>query len=366
MKKIITIHLVLFLNFIVKGQDLSADYYSFVMNMYNVNPAYTGKDKGISGILNARNQVMGFSDAPKNVMAGIRSGLNVNQGIGGRLVADNRGAFSLVKADATYSYTAAITETHLLSFGVSAGFLNKNFTVNKIENYEQLDQTDPTLSAGYFNATRFIAGAGLLYSWKNLEVSIASPHMVQATEPFNQYFHGTVQYTKKINESFTIVPWVFYQNIPVIKNVAGLYCKGSWKDKAWLQAGYHTSNTVNAAIGFNLEKFGVGYSFQFANKALKNVSSGTHQVAIFFNIARAKKSAFSSDETLEGIIKRLDNLTGKENMDAQALESEIQKIKAALTNKEMMNADPANAEQVAKQLQIIEEKIKELEKRYNK
>lgn len=366
MKKTTTILFAFSLSFYAAGQDLSADYYSYVMNMYNLNPAYTGKDKGISGILNARNQVMGFSDAPKNVMAGIRSGINSNQGIGGRLIADDRAAFSLVKADATYSYMAAITDNHHVTFGVSAGFLNKNFTINKVENYQQLDQTDPTLSAGYFNATRFIAGAGLLYNWKNLEVGFASPHIVQATEPFNQYFMGSVSYAKKINESFVVTPWLVYQNIPVIKNLAGFYCKGSWKEKVWVQAGYHTSNTINAATGFNFEKFGVGYSFQFANKALKNISSGSHQVAIFFNLTTTKKKGTSTDNTLDEIIQRLDNLIDKKDIDTQALESEIQKIKETLTSKEMMSNDPAKAEEVAKQLQIIEEKIKELEKRYIK
>jgi type IX secretion system PorP/SprF family membrane protein len=363
MKKILSFCTLFFLGIGLNAQDLSADYYSFIMNMYNVNPAYSGKTKGVSGVLNARNQVMGFSGAPKNVMAGIRSGFNDNQGVGGRLIADSRGPFSLVKADATYSYTASITNEHFLSFGMSAGFINKNFTANKIDNYEQLDQTDPTLASGYMNATRFIAGAGLLYNWKGLEVSVASPHFVQATEPFNQYIHSAVSYTHKLNDAISVMPWVSYQNIPMLQNISGFYCKGSWKEKAWVQTGYQTNKTIIASLGFEMEKFGIGYNFQFANQALKNVSSGTHQVALFFNITSNKKNIYASNASLDDIIKSLDKLLSGQNSDKSQMDIEIQKIREELLNTDVLNSDPANAEEVAKKLQIIEEKIKELEKK---
>src|ERR1035437_5574509 len=117
------------------AQDLSMDYYSYLYNKFNINPAYCAKDDKMSAILDLR-QRAGLSS--NNAMFGIKSTLSQNQGIGARFISDNRNAFQVFKADATYGYKLKIDDKQNLTFGISAGLETKSLNVTKIKNYDQL------------------------------------------------------------------------------------------------------------------------------------------------------------------------------------------------------------------------------------
>ena len=116
MKKNIFITLAsIFISTISVAQDLSLDYYSYLFNWYNVNSAYCAKGDKLSAILNVR-QRAGLKST--NSMAGVKGTLGDNQGLGGRLISDNRGSFQVIIADATYGYRLPLNDKHTLYFGL--------------------------------------------------------------------------------------------------------------------------------------------------------------------------------------------------------------------------------------------------------
>jgi hypothetical protein len=245
--------------------------------------------------------------------------------------------------------------------------LNNNLIASRIENYQLLDQTDPTLTKSYYNTTQFAAGAGLLYNFKGLDVSLSLPHILSTNQPLNGYTHAAVFYTIPAGEKFKITPWVCYQNIPVTKSVYSGYVKGMYKDIVWVQAGYQSNSTFNAMFGVNIENFSLGYGFRFNNKEFNAIASGSHEVSFAIKIPQRSKIGnrpISDNASLNEIIARLDKLSKQEvtAKNKENIKAELEKIKLLLQKAEMDNSSPEKAQEVSKQLLQIDEKLKMIEK----
>jgi type IX secretion system PorP/SprF family membrane protein len=352
----------------VHAQVMSYDFYTFRLNnMYNVNPAFSSKGDGINVLLNAQSQNKGVAYANKNFMLGVYSKLSKKQALGGKIINDTRGAFQILRADLSYAYIAKINDESTLTMGLSAGVLNNNLIVNRIENYQALDQTDPTLTKSYYNTTQFAAGAGLLYNYKGLDLSVSLPHILSTNQPLNGYTHAAVFYTIKAGEKFKVTPWVCYQNIPVTKSIFSGYVKGTYKDFVWLQAGYQSNKTLHAMLGVNVENFALGYGFRFNNKEFGAIASGSHEVSFSIKIPQRSKSAnrpISDNASLNEILARLDKLSTQEvnSKNKESIKAELEKIKLLLQKAEMDNSSPEKAQEVSKQLLQIDEKLKIIEK----
>ncbi|MBC7694834.1 MAG: PorP/SprF family type IX secretion system membrane protein [Burkholderiales bacterium] len=268
-----------------KAQVLSYDFYSFkVNNMFNVNPAYSGRDESLNIILSAQSQNKGVSYANKNFMFGMHSRISKKQALGTRIISDTRGAFQILKADLSYAYIAKLGKEMKFTLGLSAGILKNSLLVNRIDNYQSLDQSDPTLTKSYYNTNQFTAGAGFLYNYKNLDVSFSMPHIIATNQPLNSYVNGAVFYTFNVNKEFKLTPWVCYQNIPVTKDLTSLFVKGTYNDKVWLQLGYQTNRTFCAMFGVTIENLSIGYGFKSSNSQFQTVTSGLHEITFGLRI----------------------------------------------------------------------------------
>lgn len=368
MKKLIYIT-VLFTAIGLKSQVLSYDFYTFRLNnMYNINPAYAGKGDGLNIILSAQSQNKGVAYANKNFMLGLYSKISKKQALGGKLISDTRGAFQILKADLSYAYIAKINNESSLTMGLSAGILNNNMIINRIDNNQSLDQTDPTLTKSYYNTTQFAAGAGLLYNYKGLDVSVSLPHIVSTNQPLNGYTHAAVFYTIKASEKIKVTPWICYQNIPVTKSLFSGNIKTMFKDIIWIQVGYQSNQTFSTMFGFNIENFSLGYGFRFSNQKFNSVTAGSHEITLAFKIPQRNKvgtTPISDNSSLNDILARLDRLLKEPITDKNRsnIKAELEKIKQQLQKSEIDNSTPEKAQEVSKQLKQIDENLKLIEQK---
>lgn len=351
------------------AQNLSYDFYTYRLNnMYNINPAYTGKDDGMNIILSAQSQNKGVAFANKNFMLGLHSKISSKQAIGGKMIYDYRGAFQNIKADLTYAYIAKINDAQKLSLGLSAGVYNNSINTSKIEGYERLDYSDPTLSNNYYNQTQFSAGVGLLYTLKGLDVSLSLPHIITTSQPLNSYFNGSVFYTIKAGNKFKITPWVSYQNIPVTKSVTSFMLKTAFKDLVWIQLGYQTNKSINMALGLNYENISLGYGYRMSNKEFNGITTGMQEITLGYRIIKnnSKKINITASESmsLADIAQRLMELADQPVTDSNKadIKAQLQALKQSLKKAEVDNSTPEKAAEVSKQLQQIDEKLKIIEK----
>ncbi len=349
------------------SQELSNGYYNYIMNRYNLNPAFAGNNGNISAILNTKTYMAGFSDAPRNTMFGIHAPLNEQQGIGARIISDRRGAYELSKYDATYSYQIQLDESSDLRFGVSAGALRRMLNPNLINNVELLDQTDPTLAGDYFDQTNFIAGVGMVYDYENLQVGLSAPHLVIGSEQLSEHLVGSVSYRYEFEESdFAVTPLVIYQNMPVLDNRFDVLLRGDYKEKVWTQIGYQSTDNLNFALGFDFGPFGIGYSYEMNNSELSNIASNNNEIVVrlsFLPPKKQKQNAILS--TLDEYVAKFDAMLkeGQNKFGKQEVFSEIMRIRTKLLELEEIN-DKKTAKKVEQKLSTIEGQIIALEKKY--
>jgi type IX secretion system PorP/SprF family membrane protein len=372
MKRILVIILLIVVSFVSQAQELADDFYSFRMNMFNVNPAYAGSLDRPSFFLNTRYQVKGIPGVPINNMAGFHSSLSPKHAIGARLNSDLRGPFGTFKGDAVYGYSLRFTKERSLRFGLSMGLINRNFSLTSIENYEKLDQSDPNLTGLYVNNTHFIAGYGMYYSSEKLELSASLPHLVESSKDLNLYGHYAVRYKWKAKPYLIFEPWVVYQSMPVTKDLFGFYLKTKFKKMLWAQLGYQLNGAPTVDLGVNLDFMEIGYGVQIPNGDLRTVSMGSHQIYMSIHLKSQKRNSIrhenEQNDQLSLVLAQLDKLLNSNDgeFSPEQINLEIQKIYIELVKAEKMNSDPANAKDVESKLNEITRKLYELEKNYKK
>ncbi|MDA9312885.1 PorP/SprF family type IX secretion system membrane protein [bacterium] len=353
----------------IDAQELSYGYYNYIMNRFNMNPAFAGNNGNISAILNTKTYAAGFSDAPRNTMFGIHAPINSAQGIGARIVSDKRGAYEVTKYDAVYSYQIQFDENSDLRFGFSAGAVRRMLNSAGIQNSEFLDQVDPTLISGFYDETKFVAGVGLVYDYTNFQFGLSAPSLVIGGEALSEHIIGTASYKYNIeNSDFSVTPLVIYQNLPVIDNRFDVLLKGEYKKKIWAQVGYQSTNNLNFGLGFDLGPFGIGYAYGMNNSEFSNISSNSNEIVVrisFLPVKQVEKNATLSmlDQYSETFRKMLADQNN--NYSKVQVIAEIQKIRIELKNLQKQN-DKKTAKSVENKLTFLENQIVELEKKYIK
>lgn len=367
------------------AQDLSMDYYSFLYNKFNINPAFCAKDDKLSAVLNVR-QRSGLSS--NNSMFGMKGILGDNQGLGVRVISDIRGAFQVLKADATYGYKLRVTENQNVYFGLSAGLTSKSLNKSKIKNYDQLDLSDPALETSNLKSNLFSTGAGLIYDFKAFEFSVSAPQLVESSQKISPTTIFITNYKFQLSNDISLTPELFYFNLPVVKNYGGVQVKGDYKNSVWAQMGYQTNSAFNLAFGVKFNIFEVGYGYMAANNLMKNLSGGTHEVLLRIRIANKSQNNFSIDKKagtdkiqsdqfedkktnadmsghtnrLNSIIDKLNELTAVDaNVSKAELKIQLEVLRDELkqiSNSSFSSEDPETLE---KKLILIEGKIQQIE-----
>lgn len=353
------------------AQVANYDFYAFrTGNMFNVNPAWVTKDEGINITLNS--QIMGSSIgyAQKNIMAGIYSETGENSGLGLKVISDTRGAFEVLHTDLSYGFHARFSKGHSLRLGVLAGLNNSRINVNRLDSYELIDLSDRTLYSNYYNATQFVAGAGLLYSIRNFDIAASLPQIISTARPFNSYVNAAIFYTIKANDKLVVQPWFSYQRIPVTKALVGGYVKANYKDRLWAQAGYQNNKSFASAAGIFYENIGISYGVRLSNPEFREVAGSIHEIAFTVRIKQKKSKKNKSGEgssgtDLDKIVSRIDNLLAQDIRTGNRSEllRELNAIKEMLSKAELDNADPEKAKLVEEQLAIIESKFRAIEEK---
>jgi len=356
------------------GQVANYDFFAFRNgNMFSVNPAWVTKDDAIHVVVNGQTMSSALNYGYRNLMAGVYSGIGNNSGLGLKVVSDTRGAFQVLRADLSYGFHARFTGNHSLHMGALMGINNSNLNISRIENYELIDPNDPTLSSSYYNATQFVAGAGILYNYKKFDLSVSLPQIVSTSQPFNSYINAAAFYEITSGPDFKFQPWISYQRMPVTPSLIGGYVKGTYKDRMWLQAGYQNNKSVSATFGTTLDNIGIAYGYRTASADFRQVGGQMHEVTFTLALQRKSKPARETRKTadadpLAGILARLDKLLAEQltDLNREELRAELERIKVMLRNAEIDNSDPQKAKDVEKQLSLIEDKLRILEQKLHR
>ena len=287
---------IIFLLFIFTGISVFAQNDVLLTQQWlsriNQNPAATGNSDNIDIFILARQQWMGFENAPStqvlnihNYFYGIRSGLGLTAthdetGVGNRMV----------NAKLAYAYHVNLGEKWLLSLGLSGGVIQNTFDPSKhfyintdplLETLEKTNHLEPDFDFGVeLSSQRFLFGASVTH--------IARLPEEAATLKVSQQYFAYASYKQPVGTSFDLIAGVRGANFdyaPFVDfSLTGLFLK-----KYWIGAMFRPGNAAAALIGMQIGFVRLGYAYDYSIGSISSLAKNSHEVMISFKIRKPPK-----------------------------------------------------------------------------
>lgn len=264
----------------------------------NYNPAATGLSEDLQFYLLARQQWVGFKDAPQTIV------LNGNtfvpwtrSGWGFSIIGDMLGHEQSVNPKLTYAFHIPFMRSRSsLSLGLSAGVLYKRIDGAKLvyENpndpnrlYSMVSKVKPDFDFGLeYNSKYVNVGASVTHIGNRLnnnESNESSPH-------FYAYARGMYRLTRNWQVS-PAVSWHNSKNVNQLEANALFF----YKRIGWVGASYRANEAIIGLLGVYITpNLMLGYSYDYTASTLTPSSQGSHEIMLSLRIAQPQKARKAS------------------------------------------------------------------------
>ena len=295
--------------FILRAQAQQLPLYSqYLMNNYLLNPAVAGSDGYTSFNLTAREQWLGFTNAPQTRSFSGQTRLlkrsyvikrrsisnrkfkpstNGRVGLGGFIYHARNGAVERVGLQGSYAYDIFLRDNQL-SFGLSGGLFQ--FRIRE-EDITYLDEGDMVIEEGirkvlyvpdanfgvYYLNYQYFAG----FSINNLFQSYLKLGN-RALEDFKQIRHYYLMggYRFIFNQDHELEPSVLIKATERLAFQADLGIKYYFRQDYWGGLVFRTNGTIISLIGVRFNQLHVGYAFDYNLSSIRKYSWGSHELVI--------------------------------------------------------------------------------------
>ena len=302
----------LFLAFSLKAQQFPM-YSQYVFNEYIINPAAAGTIDKTPLRMTYRDQWSGFTNlqgdniAPKTFTFSGHTPLTDKHAIGGFVYSDVTGPISQTSAQLSYSWRTcldkpgscswdkrrflsfsyatrliqfAYDDTETISWNEFFGLANDPVLPNTIETDFFISHSFGT----YYYTEKFYAG----FSAHNLgarALKIESDILFnnRLTTEYNFMTGAYIPIT--YDQDLGVEPSVLIKKTGWSKTQIDFTTRFIYMNNVWAGFGYRTAeNALSLLLGFEFAELFVGYCYDTAVEGISNYSSGTHEIAIGFDL----------------------------------------------------------------------------------
>jgi type IX secretion system PorP/SprF family membrane protein len=264
-------------------------------NEYIVNPSFTG-DYNYSPIqINYRKHWSGFKGAPSTYSIGGHTSIN-NNGIGGMIFQDDKGgAIKQTGLILNYSYKLIINKESRISFGLS-GILNQysyNYdnivtqSINDLSLYSNSKTITPDLNFGvsFIKNNNLKIGVSInqlieskLKNWNQTNITVESENRL-----IRHYFFNA-SYLIKINDKLEIQPYALIKTTFITPIQFDLSTKFIYNKNIFTSIGYRFKDAYSIMVGYKLNNFLLGYSYDINVSPIRKYSLGSHEIFLGYRI----------------------------------------------------------------------------------
>jgi len=307
MQRFLAIIAVLFMAIAANAQQLPL-YSQYMMNAYLINPAIAGSDGYTSFNLTAREQWLGFENAPQTRSFSAQTRLlrksyiikkrSVNNrklkpstkgrvGIGAFIYQDQNGAIGRIGTQASYAYHIYMKDIQL-SMGISGGVFQYKIMG---EGLSFIDPRDP-LELGGQNQVIYVPdinlGAYLLnyryylgFSINQLTQSYLKLGDV-SLENYKLLRHYYIMggYRIPLGGDYELEPSVLLKGTEKFTFQADATAKLYYKEDYWFGTTIRSNGTMIALLGVRFSQLYFGYSFDYTLSSIRKYSWGSHEIVI--------------------------------------------------------------------------------------
>lgn len=288
------------------------------MNGFILNPAMAGYDGYTSVNTTARQQWLGFGDAPQTFSATYQTrilqrshriiGHPVRRkfllpstkgrvGLGAYIINDRNGNVSRTGAQFSYAYHI-IMNNHQLSFGLAGKFLQ--FRIADEDLTFGSGNTDLVLGQGirdvgytpdadfgvyWTNAVYFIGA-----SVNNLFQSAIKIGSAGTTDyKVLRHYWVTGGYLFRPGINFEIEPNVLLKTTEQFLPQADLGVKFYYMEDYWAGLAFRTDGSIISMLGMRTNGLYIGYAFDFSLSSIQRFNYGTHEISISYKMGNSAR-----------------------------------------------------------------------------
>ncbi len=303
MRRIIFIIFILAVSSAANSQQLPL-YSQYMMNSFLLNPAVAGNDGLTSFNFTAREQWLGFENAPRTIAISGQSRLlrnspiargrsvrnrptsmsrSGNVGVGGYIFNDRNGIIDRTGLQGTYSYHIWMAQNQL-SFGISLTAYQLKLDDRNIKLH---NNDDPLLNNS--RKALFVpdVNLGVYYSNPSYYLGFSTAQLLQSALKFGndgfrdykmlRHFYLMGGYGFFFHNGVTIEPSLLVQTTFESKVQVDINTRVYYRDDYWGGISYRTSGAVIMMGGVKVDRFYFGYAFDYSLSSIRKHSFGSHE-----------------------------------------------------------------------------------------
>ena len=283
-------------------------------NKYAINPAYAGANACTEINFSHLNQWVRVDGAPLTSMLSANGLVGKSLGIGGQVLVDQIGMIQQISAMGSASYGFDIAKNHHLRIGASFGYNQYQIDASQAIAF---DSGDPIIDGGEQSGGTINTNLGLLYQWKNLEMSLGSQQLIQSTSKIplagidgygmRRHLNGYIAYKQKLGNNWMLTPSLFAKGTnngyQLDINADAIY-----KKYIFGGLGYRSSVGLIARIGIQVQElFFIGYAYEAPMSNMASYSSGSHEVFVGIRFCRKKEEVQEELKMVEAPSESIDS-----------------------------------------------------------
>jgi type IX secretion system PorP/SprF family membrane protein len=280
-------------------------YSQFILNEFLINPSVAGIDGMTSINLSGRKQWWGLKYSPETYSASIssrilkspisiskkkmRKGSEGRVGLGAAFLSDKNGAINRTNLQFTYAYHIFL-QNNQLSFGLKAYTTQLKIDASLID----FDQPDPEIE-GLLGESTYIpdAGAGISYSSPNAHIGLSAVNLFQSPIKFGdielesadlkhiRQYHIYGYFRKVLpTKDWEVEPALLVRANEELRFSADFSTRLIYMREYWAGLSFRTSGELILLLGLKLNRFYLGYSFDYGFNQLSYKSYGSHEVVV--------------------------------------------------------------------------------------
>lgn len=266
-----------------------AHFSQYMFNESAFNPASIEISNTINASLVARQQWIGFENAPST--QALTASTYIQElfgGVGLNIIHDKLGYEGYLTARAFYAFPVQVGVLSSVTFGLGAGIVNRTLDGSNLRYASDADPNihDPNAFYGKESFLRPDFNFGTEYVDPNLTVGFAVTHLYRSVKgsesdyaPRHYYLYGKYLF-EDVFDRVSIQPYLLFKSSWFMTqfdiNVIGYY-----DDMLWGGFSYRLSDAVSAMVGYNITpEISVGYSYDYAIGVSRGYNGGSHEIMI--------------------------------------------------------------------------------------
>ncbi len=265
-------------------------HYVYHTNVFN--PAVAGNTRDIHISALARQQWVGFKEAPGSQLLDAYGYIpKIRGGVGLVFMHDMLGKERALSLRLSYAYSQRLNDRAKLALGISIGFQNQSVKGDQLVYQQAGDQS------GIFNPTskfRPYLGVGLEFTGYNFTAGMGISHLEQGPKTATPYkvprhYFAYAKYSWDISEKFNLTPALFVRSSVFITQ-AELNVMASINKRVSVGALYRSTDDAGVILGVYITKqLFLSYSYDFDFGELRKYNTGSHELNIMYRINGIKE-----------------------------------------------------------------------------